>query len=221
MIPNNLAQHLLDRRLAYVKRWHQKPDQGFPESMAEHSGWVARLSLYLALSYEIGREVGMDGIDWRRLLAVAVCHDDAEQLTGDMPGSFKKLVPEAAEQLHQWEASMLPLLYGGMGSVTNFLHAETRAYVLSETRKPPPLEHEVVKLADRTTALAYANSQVLMGNELFLDILRDVADEVLEKVSAYWDRWLRFADSENTIGKAAAAIRAGLPRFNHPGLLTT
>ena len=187
-MPNTgLGEVIFDRNLSFMTRWHQKPNMGFPESMAEHAGWVQRIVMYLASEYKA--HGGEEEIDWRLLYETAQTHDDPEQLTGDIPGSFKANAPEAAEQIMGWELAAVQHLFGGLTSGDVF-RSQVDDFIRNRSKR---LEFQMIHIADKLTALSYAHTQVLMGNTLFNRVRQSIAMEALGLFKQYG--WFKVIDS--------------------------
>jgi putative hydrolases of HD superfamily len=84
--------------------WHQRGVPA-PESVADHSHGVALISLALLGSTDTA------GLDRARVLAMAIAHDVAESVTGDLSLGASRLLPPGAKAAAE-EAAMDELLEG-------------------------------------------------------------------------------------------------------------
>ena len=164
--------NLLDRGHSYLTRWHSRPDMGQRENLAEHMGWVARLSMLIA------NELPIAGLNWKKLYEMALLHDDAELIMGDVPGGFKNQYPEARETIKRWEGKLLPHMYGD--TIDPDLYKDT----LYEFYAQETLESKIVKVADTVAALAYADMQVKMGNQFFESIATSIEVDAVAQLQA-------------------------------------
>jgi putative hydrolase of HD superfamily len=134
-----LAQKLLMLKALPRTGWLQR---GVPkaESIAEHSFGVASLALLIAAHDQT--------LDQARLLAIAVLHDQAEALLGDLPASASRLL--GAELKHQAEARAMQELCGSLpqGSELVRLWEEYAAGASREAR--------LIKALDRVEMLIQA-----------------------------------------------------------------
>lgn len=198
-----MADELRDRRLSHASRWHLKPVVGPQESLVEHSAWVARIAMLMAES------LAANGvrIKWRRLMEVALTHDDPELITGDMPGHFKRR-PDVKEAADAWEIEAIADLYEGMGPyVSEWLRGELFEYVANRDK----LEHRLVKMADLMTALCYAEQQQSMGNAHFAKTRGLLAGEIWSMIAEFERKnlWRHIDDGRESVkGWIGAAIAA-------------
>lgn len=105
-----LYQRLLMLKALPRTGWLQR---GVPkaESVAEHSFGVASLALLVAAHDP--------SLDQARLLAIAVLHDQAEALLGDLPASARRLL--GPELKHQAEARAMQELFGDLPQGSSLL----------------------------------------------------------------------------------------------------
>jgi len=142
--------------------------------------------MYLACEYE--EAGGEEKVNWRLLYETAQTHDDPEQITGDIPGSFKQRAPEAAEQIMGWELAAVQHLFLGLASGPA-LRNQVDDFIRNRSKK---LEFQMIHVADKLAALSYAHTQVLMGNTLFNQVRQAVAEEALGLFDAY--EWFKVID---------------------------
>lgn len=76
------------RRLSDVPRWTVVPTIR-PQNVAEHSFHVASLALWLGPRHAA---VAQGSISMGDVLTAALCHDEFESVSGDIPSPVKKLV---------------------------------------------------------------------------------------------------------------------------------
>lgn len=134
-----LAQKLLMLKALPRTGWLQR---GVPkaESIAEHSFGVASLALLMAAHDP--------SLDQARLLAIAVLHDQAEALIGDLPASASRLL--GAEIKHQAEARAMEELFGSLPHGSGLV-ALWEEYATASSR-----EARLIKALDRVEMLIQA-----------------------------------------------------------------
>lgn len=110
------------------------------ESIAEHSFGVAALALLVGDLHE--------GMDRGRLLAIALVHDFAEALVGDLPASASRLIGKAVK--HEAERKALIELLGALPQGDNYLE------LWEEYCRGGSPEARLVKALDRLEMLAQA-----------------------------------------------------------------
>ena len=111
-----------------------------PESVAEHSFGVAALALL------VGREY--PALDRGRLLALALLHDMAEALLGDLPASARRLL--GADVKHTAERRAAAELFGNLPGGAEYLA------LWDEYARSASPEARLVKGLDRIELLAQA-----------------------------------------------------------------
>lgn len=150
-----LEMLLLAGRLKTTPRtgWHQRGVPA-PESVADHSHGVALIALAL-LDSEPGP------FDRARVLAMAISHDLAESVTGDLSLGASRLLPPGAKMAA--ESAALEELLGGLGFAAGWkaLWAEFEAQETPEAR--------LVRDADRLDLLATALSYELSAGSRSLE----------------------------------------------------
>lgn len=134
-----LQSRLMTLKLLPRTGWLQR-GQRDPESIAEHSFAVAALALL------VGDLI--PGIDRGRLLAIALLHDIAEALIGDLPASARRLFGAGAK--HEAERKAMAELFAGLPSADEYL-ALWEEYAAGDSR-----EARLVKALDRVEMLAQA-----------------------------------------------------------------
>ncbi len=127
------------------------------ESIAEHTFGVATLALL------VGDHI--PGLDRGRLLAIAVVHDLAEALIGDLPASARRLFGAAAKQEAEQRA-MIELLEG-LPQAEEYLDL-WRDYANGSSR-----EARLIKMLDRLEMLTQALAYERAGNRAMDEFWED------------------------------------------------
>lgn len=136
---NALQGRLQTLKLLPRTGWLQRGLQNV-ESVAEHSFGVAALALV------VGDQ--LPGVDRGRLLAIALVHDLAEALIGDLPASASRLIGKAAK--HEAERKALLELFGALPQGEGYLE------LWEEYCRGASAEARLVKALDRLEMLAQA-----------------------------------------------------------------
>ncbi len=180
---------LLDRRATYIDRWHHRPVRQH-ESVAEHQWSTTFIAMVLA-RYLSEREWP---VSVSLTMQMALLHDQAEVVTGDLPHSFKNDSPDRKTVWEGWEREVVDDLFTGFNrSMATWL----RSFVLREPMDDEPslrYEREIVELADKLSAYAFAEQEVAQGNSLFDDIVVNTAGLCLGQLrAAAWGDAIDFA----------------------------
>lgn len=145
-------------RLRWIKRWGLMRN-AIEENVATHSWEVATLAHALAIirNRHFGGQVNVD-----RIATAALYHDATEVITGDMPTPVKyhsKVMREAFGDIeHKAEAELLALLPAD-------LQADFAPYIQESNWSDE--EKELIKAADRLSALLKCQAEIQAGNKEF------------------------------------------------------
>ncbi|MDL0432809.1 5'-deoxynucleotidase [Marinobacter sp. TBZ242] len=156
-------------RLRWIRRWGLMRN-AIEENVATHSWEVATLAHALAIirNRHFGGTVNVD-----RVAAAALYHDATEVITGDMPTPVKyhsRVMREAFGDIeHKAEGELLALL-------PDDLRDEFAPYI-RESRWTPE-EKELIKAADRLSALLKCQAEMQAGNKEF----EPAAGHILKKL---------------------------------------
>lgn len=156
-------------RLRWIRRWGLMRN-AIEENVATHSWEVATLAHALAIirNHHFHGQVNVD-----RIAAAALYHDATEVITGDMPTPVKyhsKVMREAFGDIeHKAEAELLSLL-------PEDLRPEFAPYVKESSWSDE--ERELIKAADRLSALLKCQAEIQAGNKEF----EPAASHILERL---------------------------------------
>lgn len=154
----SLHSRLLALKLMPRTGWLQR-GQATPESIAEHTFGVASLALL------VGAQV--PDIERGRLLEIALLHDMAEALTGDLPASARRLFGKAAKQAAEHRAMVE--LFGPLP------HAEAHLALWDDYCQQASREARLVKQLDRLEMLAQALLYERSGSRAMAEFWEDAA----------------------------------------------
>lgn len=153
-------------RLRFVQRWSIKYNHTREDSL-QHSAEVAAIAHGLAC---IRNEItGGEPIDANRAGMIALLHDAAESVVGDVITPAKKADPEI-------EAAWKTIEARAERTLISFLPEQLRPIYrpLVEHDHIPPEYARLVKAADVLAALAKCEKEVSLGNPEFSDALNDI-----------------------------------------------
>lgn len=153
----DLHMRLLSLKLLPRTGWLQRGLTNV-ESIAEHSFGVATLALLA------GDQI--HGVDRGRLLAIALLHDLAEALTGDLPASARRLFGAAAKQ--EAERRAMEELLAGLPHADEYLEL-WREYAEGRSR-----EARLVKALDRVEMLAQALAYERAGSRMMSEFWEEI-----------------------------------------------
>lgn len=191
-----MNEYLYDRRLAFVKRYHMQPTLR-TESVAEHQFFVARNAM--AVCYELNH-YGLAAPDTLKVIGMALIHDAAEVVTGDVPGDFKKNNPDVKSALTETEGIIYQQMFEKLPRAVRNSHIT----LAQDYQDKDLLESQIVKYADILDIAAFSLSEKDMGNGM---------------IEGPWETahlWLREAASEwswlSELNKARTSQILGVAR---------
>lgn len=145
-----------------------------------HAGEVARLAYFIA--WELKRLKIRQHVDPGAVAALGLLHDEAETITGDAPGSVKRLWKDADRSLKRLERRATHYLFE---DAPEDLRAHLRGLVM-KAGDYTSLASQVCRYADDVAALSYALHQVRGGNFH----MAPTAQAIAEVCAARPWRWL-------------------------------
>jgi 5'-deoxynucleotidase YfbR-like HD superfamily hydrolase len=138
-----------------------------PEDVAEHSYWVALLSLAIADEY-----VKTVKIDRLKLLTMSLFHDMIEIFTTDVPTPIKRSTRGTDvfyEKVEKKAGKELEKLLG-YHNLTN---------LIDELEHSDSIEAQIVRVADRVSAIIYSAEEAFLGNRSFNIIIRRYYESIV------------------------------------------
>lgn len=154
-----LAERIVTLKLLPRTGWLQR-GVAAAESVAEHSFGVAALALIFAATDPT--------LDRSRLLAIAIIHDMAEALLGDLPLTARRLLGEHTKRDAEYRA--LAELFAAMPERERLVEL-WQDYASGVTR-----EARLVKALDRAETLAQALAYERAGNDDLGEFWRGATD---------------------------------------------
>ncbi len=154
-----LYGRLLTLKLLPRTGWLQR-GQANPESVAEHTFGVASLALFVSEQ--------IPDLDRGRLLSLALLHDMAEALFGDLPVGARRYFGTDAK--HEAERRAMHELLEGMPGAEHYMELWDD-YATRSSR-----EARLIKQLDRLEMLAQALAYERAGNRLMVEFWGDIDD---------------------------------------------
>lgn len=163
--------------MAFVQRYHAEITL-HKESVAEHQFFVARSTM--AICFEL-KHYKIAEPDAAKAIGMALIHDEAESVTGDMPGHIKRKYPDLKKALVDAEAEAMFSIYSKMPTaiMDNYLG------LLHEYLDKNLLESQIVKYADILDIAAFSQNERKLGNTLLTGPF-DTAQEWLVELDWPW-----------------------------------
>ncbi len=145
-------------RMKFIMRWGLMHNT-YPENVQEHSLRVAQIAHALALI----RNRFFDGaVNPERVTLLALYHDAAEVLTGDLPSPIKYFNPEINKAYREIEASATKRL---VSMVPDELVSDYREFLAPDESEKG--HQEIVKAADKLCAYIKCLEETAAGNREF------------------------------------------------------
>lgn len=158
-------------RMKYISRWGLMRST-MPENISEHSLETAFIAHVLALY----RNVRFGGnVDPERAALLAMYHDVTEIITGDLPTPVKYYNPEIKAEYSKLEEMAKNKLVG-------FLPEDLREHyepLFGKTEEESEL-WQLVKAADKLSALIKCMEERLMGNSEFINAEKSTLESIHE-----------------------------------------
>ena len=155
------------RKMAHMNRF--SPEIYLrPEDVAEHSYWVALLSLAIADEY-----LEDEPVNRLKILTMALFHDIVEIVTTDVPTPIKRSTPKtnAFYEIVEKQASKELEKSLGYHNLTD---------IIEEVNHGESVEAQIVRAADRISAIIYASEEAFLGNRNFITIIRSYYSSVIK-----------------------------------------
>lgn len=144
-------------RMKFIRRWGLMHTT-YPENIQEHSLRVAMIAHALAV---IRNRLYGGQLDPHRAAMLALYHDAAEVLTGDMPAPVKYFNPEISAAYRAIEAAAERKL---LAMVPDELKGDFRPFL---THEGDDAHRAIVKAADKLAAYVKCLEELAAGNQEF------------------------------------------------------
>lgn len=155
-------------RMKLIRRWSLMKSVT-EENIAEHSAQVAQIAHALALIKNrfFGGELNAD-----RIATIALYHETAEVLTGDLPTPIKYYNPEIRQAYKQIEGVANEKL---ITMLPEELRADYRSLIMED---PSSYEYTLVKAADKISAYVKCVEELRSGNREFAKAEKALRQEI-------------------------------------------
>ncbi len=175
-----IFQHILNRALAHVVRFSSKP-QHFPESVAEHSFYVAYITAILC---ELLQNSGEEKVEKGKAISMALVHDIEETFSGDILGPFKHYSQDVADAIRKVNQETVREAFSNLPpELSNHFVA-----LWNEEGQAKTIEAQIVKMADKLSLVAKCAEEVEVGNEFFRPIYEQQLTIPKEDHKLWWKR---------------------------------
>lgn len=172
-------------RMKFIRRWGLMHTT-YPENIQEHSLRVALFAHALAI---IRNRLFGGTVSPERVATLALYHDAAEVLTGDLPAPVKHFNPEIKTAFREIEAAAEGKLFG---MVPSALQDDYRPYLLGAPSDV--VSRRLVEAADKLCAYVKCLEEIAAGNPEFSraeKALRETIEAIdLPEVRYFLDRFV-------------------------------
>ena len=169
---NNQTIHdyLFDRREGFLQRWHSEYTTR-KESLAEHQWFVTRNAMLICQAL---KNFQIEWPDTETCIRMAMFHDEAEILTGDVSGKAKRLWPIIKEAMNEAEDNVIEEMYKSLPENMQVY----MWYPLARYRyfKEDDMEAQIVKYCDILDAHIFATTEHNLGNTYLDDAIERTTD---------------------------------------------
>lgn len=171
--------HFLNRNIAQVIRFNNRP-QHFPESVAEHSYYVAYFAMLLC-KVLVKHKVEVDPT---KVMQMALIHDSEEGLTGDILNPFKHYNDKVYQAIRDVNLDLIGEVFIDLPKDL----ADELITLWQEENAATSLEAQVVKVADKLSLISKCFEEIHAGNNYFKEIY---SRSLKELSSLKWPWWMK------------------------------
>lgn len=174
-----IFSHLLNRSLAHVKRFNNRP-QHFPESVAEHSFYVAYFTQILCWVMEKEGEK----VDTKKALQMALIHDQEEGFSGDILNPFKHFNEKVAGAIREVNNETIEMMFEDL---PDDLKSDLIG-LWHEEQSRNSIESQVVKVADGLSLITKCFEEMEAGNSYFEEIYKRELRNLKNFEFSWWQK---------------------------------
>ena len=174
-----IFDHLLNRDLAHVVRFNNRP-QHFPESVAEHSFYVAYFVLIICSLLEKKKLK----VDTKKALAMALIHDSEEGFSGDILNPFKHFNEKVYSAIREVNRQMVGEMFADLPVDLN----NELVQLWKEENAAKSIESQIVKVADKLQLLSKCFEEIAAGNTYFEEIYKKSLSELKKFDTPWWKK---------------------------------
>jgi len=176
-----IFDHLLNRSLAHVTRFNNRP-QHFPESVAEHSFYVAYFTLIIC-NLLAKKKIK---VDTKKALAMAIVHDAEEGFSGDILNPFKHFNEKVYSAIREVDREMIKETFVDLPGALQKEFVD----LWNQENADKSTEAQIVKAADKLQLLSKCFEEIQAGNNYFAEIYKDQLS-LLKKLDFPWWKAIR------------------------------
>lgn len=174
-----IFDHLLNRSLAHVTRFNNRP-QHFPETVAEHSFYVAYITQILCWLLS-ERKIK---VDTKKALQIALIHDQEEGFSGDILNPFKHFNPKVESAIKEVNKETINMMFENLpeNMGKDFVN------LWREETERDSIEAQVVKVADTLSLIAKCFEEMEAGNNYFAEIYKKELKNLKNLEFSWWKK---------------------------------
>ncbi len=184
-----LFNYFLNRNLAHVRRFNNRPLL-FPESVAEHSFYVAHFTQIICWLLS-QKKIEVDA---QKAISMALIHDSEEGFSGDILNPFKHFNEKIASAIGEVNEETIGLMFE---EVPKKLSSDL-IDLWHEEQKRDSIESQIVKLADSLSLVSKCFEEIESGNSNFHEIYR----REIKKISSLKHPWFSKIKSQILAGSS-------------------
>jgi len=174
-----IFEHILNRSLAHVTRFNNRP-QHFPETVAEHSFYVAYIAQILCWLLEEAKIK----VDAGKALQMALIHDQEEGFSGDILNPFKHFNQKVYNAIKEVNKETITMMFE---SLPEKMARDFVSLWYAETERDS-IESQVVKVADYLSLIAKCYEEMETGNSYFTGIYKKELKNLKTLDYSWWKK---------------------------------
>ena len=158
-----IFEHILNRSLAHVTRFNNRP-QHFPESVAEHSFYVAYFTQIICWLLEKEKIK----VDTNKAIQMALIHDQEEGFSGDILNPFKHFNEKVYKAIKEVNKETIGMMFENLPDPM----ARDFISLWHEETERGSIESQIVKVADTLSLISKCYEEMETGNRYFTEIYK-------------------------------------------------
>ena len=162
-----------------MTRYNNRP-QHFPESVAEHSFYVAYFSLIIC---ELLGKKNVK-VDKERVLQMALVHDLEEGFSGDILNPFKHYNNKVYQAIKEVNNELIKEVFVDLSQDLQDEFIKT----WQEEATEKTIESQIVKVADKLSLLAKCFEEIQAGNSYFEEIYKEQLSGLKKLDHPWWEK---------------------------------
>ena len=178
----SILSHVFNRNLSHVRRFNNRPLH-FPESVAEHSFYVAHFVQILCQLLK-AKKVKVNA---EKAVNMALIHDFEEGFSGDILNPFKHYNEKVARAIAKVNEETIQLMFEELPA----RFSKEFIYLWHEEQARKTIESQVVKVADSLSLISKCFEEIESGNTYFQEIYKKEL-RVLKNLNYSW--WPKIRD---------------------------